>query len=150
MEEKINLVDIFKYVKEGTKFYCSTHGDVTFHSVLNADCIDYPLLFKSEFNNELSLDMYGCYLKGIGECIIFPSKENRDWSTFKPDYPIDTPMMVKDNSIDRNWRLRYYAGNNHCYSGGRKEHDSNLDKIYWKYCIPVSEFNFNNPEKHIK
>lgn len=149
MEEKINLVDIFKYVKEGTKFYSSTHGYVNFHAVLDADCVDYPLLFKSDFNNDtLSLDKYGCHLKGVGECIIFPSKENRDWSTFKPEYPIDTPMMVTNTEFD-GWKLRYYAGNNKCFPLGLKSRHGSACR-FWEYIIPASEFDFNNPEKYIK
>lgn len=46
------------------------------------------------------------------ECILFPSKEQRDWTKFKVDLPKGTPVVVF-NSIDRPFdsSIRMYAGN---------------------------------------
>lgn len=46
-----------------------------------------------------------------GECLIFPSKENRDWEKELEEkrnqlLPFNTPVMVSEG--DNRWYLRYY------------------------------------------
>jgi len=73
-----------------------------------------------------------------GECTLFPSKENRDWSTFVKPIRVKEgdPVMTKWNSASF-WKLENYT----------KENKPD-------FIVPVSEFDFtdfdSNKSKSIK
>ena len=83
MNENLNLVEILKDCPKGTKLYCTIYGYVTL------DYIDegsgYPICIKHITGSTIRLTSDG-KIFGIfcGECILFPSREQRDWSKFKP------------------------------------------------------------------
>lgn len=79
-----NLVSILKHCPEGTKLYSPIYGEVVLDSVQgNSICI----LVKT--NNGLPLIVeftslgkrYGEFLNT--ECVLFPSKDQRDWNKFR-------------------------------------------------------------------
>ena len=83
METKINIAKILKDKPRGTKLYSIVHGECTFKAITDE-------IFKINFCNskfgltqagECTLIKFGNMYDG-GECIIFPSKEMRDWSKF--------------------------------------------------------------------
>ena len=83
MNENINLTKILKNCPEGTEFYHTVYGRVYFDYIdLNRS---YPI--RLSFSQETSDDV-GVTSKGLlnnnhnGECILFPSKYQRDWSKF--------------------------------------------------------------------
>lgn len=76
MEEKINIADILKDKPVGLKFYSNTFGYISFNGV-HKD----KIYFFSEDTNAHSVKPNGKMYDG-GECIIFPSKEMRDWEKF--------------------------------------------------------------------
>lgn len=76
MEAKINIVDILKDKPVGLKFYSNTFGYISFNGV-HKD----KVYFFSEDTNAHSVKPNGKMYDG-GECIIFPSKEMRDWRKF--------------------------------------------------------------------
>ena len=83
MENKINIAEILKDKPQGTKLYSSACGKCNLVSV---DDKSFKISFynsKFGFMNggEGYLDKNG-KLYDDGECIIFPSKEMRDWSKF--------------------------------------------------------------------
>lgn len=83
MEEKINIVEILKDKPQGTKLYSSACGKCNLESV---DDKSFKISFynsKFGFMNggEGYLDKNG-KLYDDGECVVFPSKEMRDWSKF--------------------------------------------------------------------
>ena len=84
MNENIDLTKILKDCPKGTKFYSTLFGEVLV-KVLNSD-IEYPIiLFKSKYNNipVCTLSKTGKYNSCFnGECTLFPSKDQRDWSKF--------------------------------------------------------------------
>lgn len=75
--EELNLAELLKDCPIGTKFYCTVIGEVEFRG-LDKDGID---IIDAEFNY-VPLDHFGRYC-GKGECVLFPSKENRDWNNFQ-------------------------------------------------------------------
>lgn len=82
MNAKLNLVEILKNVPKGTKLYSTILGIVYFDSIGN-DAY-YPIRIKTCDGAVAFLSKEGLYNFGYdGECTLFPSKENRDWSTFK-------------------------------------------------------------------
>lgn len=83
MEEKINIVEILKDKPQGTKLYSSACGKCKLEEV---DDKSFKISFYSSkfgFMNggEGYLDKNG-KSHDDGECVVFPSKEMRDWSKF--------------------------------------------------------------------
>lgn len=83
MEEKINIVEILKDKPQGTKLYSSACGKCKLEEV---DDKSFKISFYSSkfgFMNggEGYLDKNG-KLYDDGECVVFPSKEMRDWGKF--------------------------------------------------------------------
>ena len=76
MEQKLNIAEILKDKLVGLKLYSSTFGYIKFNGV-HKD----KIYFFSEDTNVHSVKQNGKMYDG-GECIIFPSKEMRDWKKF--------------------------------------------------------------------
>jgi hypothetical protein len=84
MEIKINITTILKNKPKDTKLYSTVHGKCTLEAITDE-------IFKINFctskfgltqSGECTLIKFGNMYDG-GECIIFPSKEMRDWSKFQ-------------------------------------------------------------------
>jgi len=112
MNKKLNLVEILKDAPAGTKLYSPLLGEVEYERISAANRIlvrkrDLSLLFLAD----------GRYYDEDGECILFPSKEQRDWSKFSLPvisqrtkvtiHPLD-PVLVRDGDDDL-WVLTFYA-----------------------------------------
>lgn len=83
METEINIVEILKDKPQGTKLYSSACGKC---ELKEADDKSFKVSFYSSkfgfmLGGEGTFDKNG-NLYDDGECIIFPSKEMRDWSKF--------------------------------------------------------------------
>ncbi len=76
MEQKLNIAEILKDKPVGIKLYSSTFGYIKFNGVHKN-----KIYFSSEDTNIHSVKPNGKMYDG-GECIIFPSKEMRDWTKF--------------------------------------------------------------------
>lgn len=83
MNENLNLVEILKECPKGTKLYTTTYGDVELIRVNQNDDVDYPIEIKlsDDSINSVTTDGRLCEYYN-GECVLFPSKEQRDWSKF--------------------------------------------------------------------
>ena len=84
MNENLNLVEILKDCPEGTKLYSTTYGDVELVKVYLKDNA-YPIEIKiGESSDMIGYVTNDGRLWGDfpGECTLFPSKEQRDWSKF--------------------------------------------------------------------
>lgn len=151
MNENIDLTKILKDCPRGAKLYTPIWGEVTFveirkHAYGNL----YPIRIYRDYDNYIDLSKDGRYLvhKQDSECILFPSKDQRDWSKFSaPWYKKDKfdPKTLKpfDKVLARNglcmWRCDFfssyvgtYAYPNVCISGS------------YLYCIP-----YNDDTKHL-
>lgn len=82
MNKELNLVEILKDCPEGTKLYCTIFGYVEFNSIVKGDYpIEVRAIYPDSIVNFTSDGLFN--IKYYGECVLFPSKEIRDWSTFK-------------------------------------------------------------------
>ena len=82
MNENIDLTKILKNCPKRTKLYSTIFGYVNFKMILNDS--EYPIrvYYKAEIN-EKSFTKDGKMMNNYdAECILFPSKEQRDWSKF--------------------------------------------------------------------
>ena len=84
MNENLNLVEILKDCPKGTKLYSTTYGNVELVSVSLVECAKYPIKIKDRYGVSDGITKDGrIYEEFQGECMLFPSKEQRDWSKFK-------------------------------------------------------------------
>lgn len=78
----MNIAKILKTCPKGTKLWSPVCGDCT---LLEVTCNEsYPIVVDIENDHSVTFTAEGRYLsryKG-GECLLFPSKENRDWTEF--------------------------------------------------------------------
>lgn len=77
MEAKINIAKILEDKPQGTKLYSLTYGGCFYQEYTG----DFGIECQSQNGVQFNLDEYGRYCIE-GECILFPSKEMRDWSKF--------------------------------------------------------------------
>ena len=88
----INIAEILKDCPKRTKLYSPIFGEGWLSEVGN-------YLIKVYDNNANDYNFYhdGSYVK-TGECMLFPSKENRDWNTFHRPFQ-DGDIIAKDDFI---------------------------------------------------
>ena len=146
MNENLNLVEILKDCPKGTKLYYTVYGEVEFDHIANSS--KYPIVFKlkgREWYESLTSEGKSD-IEHDGECLLFPSKEQRDWAKFerfwdKPKvekfdvntlHPFDK-ILVRD-SDKQSWTCEFFSHiNNICnYS------IIGLGLSY-KWCIPYNE-----------
>lgn len=79
----MDIASILKNVPKGTTLYSPIFGDVKFDSILENNTI---IVERNDGDNEFfySDGTYSPskYYLTNGECMLFPSRDNRDWSTF--------------------------------------------------------------------
>lgn len=96
MNENLNLVEILKDCPEGTKLYSPIYGDVKLEELYQDKDTLYPIRVKLNENASESFTEDGrIYVEFRGECMLFPSKEQRDWSKFKVKKPRFDPKTLK-------------------------------------------------------
>lgn len=159
MNENIDLTKILKNCPKGTKFYSSVYGELIY-SGMYADSSNSKIYLIDQNSRSiidgspLVIDYYrdGRLYTTKGECTLFPSKEQRDWSKFerfwdKPKIERFDPKTLKpfDKVV-----VRYYK--KHRWECGLfSSIDSNCDEFRFKcvgccydFCIP-----YNDETKHL-
>ena len=115
MEEKINIAAILKDKPNGIRLYSPIFGECTFCCVredTNDICVKKHNGVIEYFNSE------GLYFT-LGEVMLFPSKEMRDWKKFawkKGDLLINSCGF---QCIFKEWSSDDYTKFNGCYSNSR-------------------------------
>ena len=125
MNENLNLVQILKNCPIGVMLYSPIFGQVEFVGIDTTVPMpigvnrQVPYNAPKVFLRKVSFFVDGRYLKDYGdsECLLFPSKEQRDWSKFEIPVP-DKSLVWGWNDCDIYQRtLRFYdAKNQACYS----------------------------------
>ena len=132
MNENINLVEILKDCPEGTPLYSTIYSTVNFIGINQNS--QYPIAVEVMDNNGSSdtecFTFDGKYHDTYnGECVLFPSKEQRDWSKFKTKKPKFDPKtfkpfdkvlarMVSDNVWVCDFFSHIHPDEEHCISVG--------------------------------
>ena len=120
MNENIDLTKILEGCPKGIAFYHTVYGTVLFDSI-DLDS-EYPIRFivgKKAINNITKSGLAISDYKG--ECVLFPSKDQRDWSKFerfwdKPKVEKFDPMTLQpfDKVLIRNmdngfWNAAFFS-----------------------------------------
>lgn len=81
--EKINIAEILKDCPKGMKLYTTVWGDVEFIKCCDFGTITiFPISNPYNTSNRKILYSDGKFTLD-GECVLFPSKDQRDWSKFQ-------------------------------------------------------------------
>ena len=113
MNENLNLVEILKDCPEGTKLYSTVFGEVEFKGIND---IIGPIVVTTNIGDHECFTAGGkMFASYNGECILFPSKEQRDWNKFKPSKPKFNPNTLQpfDKVLARNdmedWSCMFFS-----------------------------------------
>lgn len=115
MNENLNLGKILKYCPKGTKLYSPALGEVDFAAINNNDRT-YPIIVKTKDGTFCFTKQGKLYDIEQSECLLFPSKDQRDWSKFKIKKPKFDPktlklfdkVLVKDITEDK-WECNIFS-----------------------------------------
>ena len=148
MNENIDLTKILKNCPKSTKLYSLVHGEVEFQQVELG--FIHPIIIKLKDGLIEAFTSNGKLLNRYnGECTLFPSKEQRDWSKFTAPWykkekfdpktlkPFDK-VLAKDDS-DCYWYIEFFShyikNDTYPYKCAVSNH---------KLCIP-----YNDETKHL-
>ena len=148
MNENIDLTKILKDCPKGTKFYSPVWGEVSFERILDKEV--YAIEIDTICGYKL-LTIDGCYCHlGDAECILFPSKEQRDWSKFTAPWykkdkfdpktlqPFDKVLVYDIYDICEGWACAFFS---HIR---KSEYPYSTSSGSFKVCIP-----YNDDTKHL-
>lgn len=155
MNENLNLVAILKDCPKGTKLYSPVYGEVELEQVyayggtdicVKVKNMEYAWFdYKGRQDIELSIPTLS------DECLLFPSKDQRDWSKFnKPIKRFDPKTLKPFDRVltkgDTTWVANFF-GSLVIGNEGKKEvvMATGVGSVYpWKQCIP-----YNNETKDL-
>lgn len=150
MNENIDLTRILRDCPNGTKFYSPIFGEVYFEKICS-DEENAIVLTRGVL--EFTFTKEGFYDAVFGEeCLLFPSKDQRDWSKFTAPWykkerfdpktlqPFDKVIVLEKHSFV--WRCAFYS---HIIEieGIKTVGYATTDK-YYERCIP-----YNDETKHL-
>ena len=101
----INIAEILKKCSKGTKLYSPICGECELHFVGD------NLIYVKCDNMCYGFNPDGTYRAKTGECLLFPSKENRDWNKFIPFKDWDVIYTVDSDGKYRLYLLDTVIGN---------------------------------------
>ena len=95
MNENIYLTQILKDCPRGTRLYTPLAGKVYLVDIKDKN--EYQITVEDKDFKELTFDYKGrCFTEfKDGECLLFPSKDQRDWSKFKVEKPKFDPKTLQ-------------------------------------------------------
>lgn len=150
MELQMDLTKILKNAPKGLKLYSMVHGEVELERIDSKE--DYPIITSKGVNlhtqslSEESFTKEGkIYLYEPGECILFPSKDQRDWSKFTAPWykeekfdpktlkPFDKVLVRDNQSIE--WRCGIFSH----IDDNAKYYPYFTSSSDYKFCIPYNE-----------
>lgn len=145
----LNLVEILKGCPKGTKFYSPLYGDI-FFSHIAEDYYAKPVRFFSALSVEEAFYSNGkkedCYPDA--EIMVFPSKYNRDWRTFKvekPKFDVSSlqpfdKVLVRDGADD-DWQADFFSHISDFQSIHSNEVQNRFFCVsgHWGQCVPYND-----------
>lgn len=112
----MNIAEKLKFCPQDTRLYCTIYGNCLFKGISSSG-----IWLFVENNNIFTPHVINLYPDGSfnnhGECVLFPSKENRDWSTFLTPFKdgdiiiLDTPNaehLFRNIAIFKSYREDKY------------------------------------------
>ena len=147
MNENIDLTKILKDCPDGAKLYSPVLGEVYFKEIRSDD--EYAIV-TIKGKHSATFTKKGFYYADVdGECTLFPSKEQRDWSKFTAPWykkekfdpktlkPFDRVLVRKFKTIK--WRCDHFS-----HFDGGNYNPCIASCCSYTFCIP-----YNDETKHL-
>lgn len=141
MNENIDLTKILEGCPKGTKFYSPMVGNVKFDSIVGK-----YIYVSTMYGNLEAFDKKGIYGHYDGECMLLPSKDQRDWSKFERFW--DKPKVEKFDPktlqpFDKVLAKDGFSSKWTCSFFSHMDNDVSFPIYcsggYFKVCIPYNE-----------
>ena len=146
MNKNLNLAEILKNCPKGTKLYSLIFGEVEFERIDNG-C--GTITYKTNSGRNFDVSYEGKFFTNyVGECTLFPSKDQRDWSKFKAPWykkekfdpntlkPFDRVLVRED--CDDEWACDIFSHQNETHNFVC------TGSCSYVFCIP-----YNDDTKHL-
>lgn len=151
MNENIDLTKILEGCPAGTEFYHAGYGRIVYFEriILNSDCPIRCLLSNCRpcYANIAVTKKGAINALYEGECLLFPSKDQRDWSKFerfwdkpkvekfdpKTFQPFDK-ILVRDNIYSK-WHTNLFS----YFDSIRVDYHIEAIETCYRYAIPYNE-----------
>ena len=147
MDKNINLVEILKDCPAGTKLYSSIFGEVTFMKIYKDNT--FSIMVITSRDEIVHFSAKGQYYQSYddSECLLFPSKDQRDWRKFSAPWykkerfdpntlkPFDMVLM-RDDKVSTCWRCAFFS---HKREEERTPYKYAATYGSYKFCIPYNE-----------
>ena len=146
--ENLDLTKILKNCPKGWKFYSTVLGEVSFVEINNDEYHSIIVKPKDDVVESFAID--GKMIAHFdGECTLFPSKNQRDWSKFTaPWYKIEKfdpktlkpfdKVLVRDDIVHL-WKCSYFS-----HIDNTAIYKYNCATMQHRLCIP-----YNDETKHL-
>ena len=153
MNENIDLTKILRDCSKGWKFWSPLFGEVKFdHIVFNRieiECVGLHRIVEFDLTGkyliEVSENNGTCF---SSECLLFPSKDQRDWSKFTAPWYKNgkfdpktlqsfDKVLVRDDTCK--WKVDFYS-----YKDESDAYPYVCVGYFYTYCIP-----YNDDTKHL-
>lgn len=142
MNENLDLTKILNGCPKSTEFYNTIFGNVSLNNIILDH--EYPIIISQGIIT-IPLTKEGKYIIDYdGECTLFPSKDQRDWSKFERFW--DKPKAEKFDVSTLQPFDKVLVRDEDCYwTADLFSHiDDSIDRVCcswysWKQCIPYNE-----------
>lgn len=115
----MNIANLLKYCPKGTKLYSTAFGEV---ELIDTSSLANTILVQNNHDTPFTFYSDGSYILD-GECILFPSKDQRDWSKFRLPLKrgdimmtIDKRAFIATGKVDSDGFPSAYCGINTCHN----------------------------------
>lgn len=148
MNENIDLTKILKDCPVGTKLYSPIYGEIYFEEMRSNGKYPIITITKSIYAATFTKEGFH-YADEDGECILFPSKEQRDWNKFTaPWYKKEkfNPKTLKpfDRVLVRNYKTTKWRCDHFSHFDGGNYNPCIASCCSYTFCIP-----YNDETKHL-
>lgn len=159
MNKNLDLTKILEGCPQGTKFYSSVYGEVSFEGIRDISIIyEYPIKLKAynKYTDSTADIYYGkdgiCVSAYDGECTLFPSKDKRDWAKFERFWDKPKVERFDPHTLHPFDKILARDGNRHIWTCALLSHIDDLNDAYkvitdgtcYTWCIP-----YNDETKHL-
>lgn len=135
----MNIAEILRKCPKGTKLYSTVYGEVELVCVNNNYIFPISCRRRNGYEDSFTNDGRVYFDYPDAECVLFPSKDQRDWSKFgvidqatdheaKHQFKPFDKVLVRDYN-DNEWKCDFFSNmNEHGYY--------NCINSWWHQCIP--------------
>lgn len=124
----MNIIEILKKCPKGTKLYSPIFGECKFVEVFDG------ITVMDKHNNNRHFYQDGRYHE-LGDCVLFPSKEERDWNKFQTLY------VYKNGDLEKLIKPKFKVGDVIQDRDGYKIEimEIDIDKEYYWYISKIAK-----------